>query len=46
MGLGISLDKQGQPAQASAAYRQALTRGQLGEAARQFVQQRLTQLEQ
>lgn len=46
MGLGISLDKQGQPAQASDAYRQALTRGQLGEAARQFVQQRLSQLEQ
>ncbi|GAA4504560.1 tetratricopeptide repeat protein [Pseudaeromonas paramecii] len=46
MGLGISLDKQGQLPQAEAAYRQALARGQLGEAARQFVGQRLTQLEQ
>ncbi|WP_409420973.1 tetratricopeptide repeat protein [Pseudaeromonas sp. ZJS20] len=46
MGLGISLDKQGQMPQAKDAYRQALSRGQLGEAARQFVRQRLTQLEQ
>lgn len=46
MGLGISLDKQGQPSQAIAAYRQALARGQLGDVSRQFVRQRLTQLEQ